>query len=637
MIGILIYLVYLFCGVVVSAILLNGYKRHHIIIIGITVGTLLSAWGPASVSLIFGRFDKITNIISFNMIALACLALAFFRNKKTGFIKKAWENRDEDEETVLLLAVIPFMLLITVLFWGHVLVLKDSAYFGGQSTYGDLSMHLGMITSIARQGIFPPEYSILPGAKLSYPFLVNSLSATLYMFGTPLRWSVIFPSLVMSFSCFSGFFIFAKKISGNNKSTVYAMLLFFITGGLGVIYFFGDKQLFSQIFTGFYKTPTNLPEMNLRWVNVICDMMVPQRTTLMGWSVLMPLMFLLYSAMERKVTRRRIEKNFFLVNKELIFAGVIAGLMPMLHTHSFLALGIICAGALVSGLFIRKIDPNRYVGGFMAFLLPVIILAAPQLFFWVFQQSEGFLKKHLDWVNDGWPWLKFWTINIGLPFLLILPAFIWGRKKYFLLIVGASLVFVIAEIIVFQPNFYDNNKLLLVWYMIMCVMVGDFLRFLLHKIKIKPLKVLSAAVLAMVFFTSAALTITREVKSNGDYMLYSPEHIEAAKAIDNSTPTDVLILTGRQHLNAPAALSGRNIYAGSTAYLFFHGFDLTQRYNNMDIMFRDEVLSSEALSQENIDYIYLSSYERYDFKEHVNFEDKYPIVFLITVRCRYSP
>ncbi len=627
MIGVLYYIAYLFCGIVITAILLNDYKRHQIIVVGLSVGTLLCAWIPAGVSLIFGTFNELTNLIAVVVALAGSVIPAYIINRKKPFIAKCIRNSDESEENVMLLVTVPFMILIAVLFWGHVIVTKNGGYYGGQSTYGDLSMHLGMITSIARQGVFPPEYSILPGTRLSYPFLVNSLSASLYMFGTPLRWSVILPSLVMAFSCFAGFFILAKKISGSNKSAVIAVLLFFITGGFGFVYFLGDAQMFKEIFTGFYRTPTNIPEMNLRWVSVICDMMVPQRTSIMGWSVLIPCMYVLYSAMEKKQEREILPDNFFAANRQILFAGVIAGLMPMLHTHSFLALGILCAGVLISGTFIAEMDQRRFIGGFAAFLIPVIILAVPQLFFWIFHQSQGFVKKHFDWVNESWPWLKFWVINIGLPFSLILPAAIWGRKKYIMLFVGATLIYVIAEILVFQPNFYDNNKLLLVWYMIMCIMIGDFLAYVMDKIKFRWAKTALAVVLSVLLFTSGLLTIARELNSNAEYMLFSEKQIEAAEAIDQNTPTDVLILTGQQHLNAPAALAGRNVYAGSSTFLFFHGFDLTERYHNAAIMFTDGENSVQMMHDEKIDYVYLSSYERHDYGINAGILEMYPLVF----------
>ncbi len=51
------------------------------------------------------------------------------------------------------------------------------------------------------------------------------------------------------------------------------------------------------IFTEFYKTPTNNTELNLRWVNIISDMMIPQRTFLAGLSVVTPSILLLKEAL----------------------------------------------------------------------------------------------------------------------------------------------------------------------------------------------------------------------------------------------------------------------------------------------------------------------------------------------------
>ena len=45
----------------------------------------------------------------------------------------------------------------------------------------------------------------------------------------------------------------------------------------------------SSVMNGFYMTPTNQPDPhNLRWVNIICDMLIPQRGILGGWTMLMP-------------------------------------------------------------------------------------------------------------------------------------------------------------------------------------------------------------------------------------------------------------------------------------------------------------------------------------------------------------
>ena len=69
-------------------------------------------------------------------------------------------------------------------------------------------------------------------------------------------------------------------------------------------------------------------------------MLIPQRATLFGWAMLFPILILLYRAVEEKST--------------LYFAaaGVLAGGLPLIHTHSFLALGVMCAGFVI--LTMRK-------------------------------------------------------------------------------------------------------------------------------------------------------------------------------------------------------------------------------------------------------------------------------------------
>src|SRR6202142_1196913 len=108
--------------------------------------------------------------------------------------------------------LIPVFLLTAYLLKTHILRPGSDGLHVGQSTWGDLSLHLGIITSITVQGGFPPAYSIFPGHALNYPFLVNSLSSSLYLFGTPLRWAVLIPSYVLVITLVSGFFIFAYEI-----------------------------------------------------------------------------------------------------------------------------------------------------------------------------------------------------------------------------------------------------------------------------------------------------------------------------------------------------------------------------------------------------------------------------------------
>ena len=246
------------------------------------------------------------------------------------------------------------------------------------TTYGDMLLH----TSIAagtRNMSFPPEYVILPGEMLNYPFLSDTLSTTFMLFGWDLRTAMMVPGILMMALTFSGYMILAERMAETKKGAVLAMLLFFLNGGLGFMYLVdmqgvslgsaGNNELQSAVglwerikavLNGWYQTPANHAEFttyNLRWSNVIVDMMLPQRTTLCGWAMLMPCLYLLYDFVRPAdrlplgvsilsgddgpvsvYTKRQVPL------RQLILLGVLAGMLPMMNTHCFLALGLLSLG-----------------------------------------------------------------------------------------------------------------------------------------------------------------------------------------------------------------------------------------------------------------------------------------------------
>ena len=86
--------------------------------------------------------------------------------------------------------VLPLTLLSGYLQYTHCLrVGSDGGWWVGQSTYGDLPMHMSFITSL-KNAAFPPDYALFPGQRLSYPFLTDSLSTSLYLMGFSLEWAI---------------------------------------------------------------------------------------------------------------------------------------------------------------------------------------------------------------------------------------------------------------------------------------------------------------------------------------------------------------------------------------------------------------------------------------------------------------
>lgn len=534
-----------------------------------------------------------------------------------------------------------------------------------------MSMHLGFITSIAEQGAFPPMYSILPGVKLSYPFLSDSISSSLYLLGAPLQLAYFLPMLFAAAQVFFGAWLFLSRFLRGRAKAALAMALFFLNGGFGVAYFLTDLgengANFTRIFTAFYETPTNLVEENIRWVNVIVDMMLPQRATLFGWAALFPLLYVLYRAVYERCPA------YF------VPAGIFAGAMVMIHTHSFLALGLICgvwlcfalcravfrdssrkalraakyAAAVLlalpvlvqflvpavlprdsavflalvcaaAALFVLVLAAlvflafRRGFGGALlrtwgVFLLLVLLLAVPQLLTWTFTQAsaESFVRGWFNWGNqkDGYLW--FYLVNLGAAALFILPALFSARRHSFSVAAPAVVIWFICEFVVFQPNTYDNNKLLYAAYFLLCAVTASYLVELYRRLRGLPGRQVLAGAFLVLCTVSAILTIARE--SVAGYCLYGKGQLAVAAYVQENTEPDDTILTDMRHNNEIAALTGRNIVCGSTSYVYFHGLDYEQREADMRAMFQnpgDNLLLFKAYS---VDYVMVSAYETDNF------------------------
>ena len=322
MLGILWFFLWQSAGIAVSYFLFPEKRIAVRLWLGSVIGTLLSMWAP--IPFAFFRGFGITAHIAAAIFALALHALWFARRGKT---VPCAEDAAIDRPLPYLL--VPFMVLAIYLVGSHTLQNVDGALYTGQCTYGDMAMHLSFITSIAGQQTFPPEYNLLPGTPVSYPFLCDSVSSSLYLLGTPLRWAYMIPMFFAFAQAFCGVWFLAREFCRRKYAPVLAFLLFFLNGGLGMIYFLNGEYSLHDLFTAFYKTPTNLTEKGMRWVNVIADMLLPQRATLFGWAALFAVLYLLFRAVFRGDTRLYLP------------AGILGGLLPMVHTHSYFALGLL--------------------------------------------------------------------------------------------------------------------------------------------------------------------------------------------------------------------------------------------------------------------------------------------------------
>ena len=670
------------------AFCLGGRRRAAIKIwLGLVIGLMELMWLPSLFAFAL-RFDIAAHRAALTCALLAGAVCGFFilknrraRQKPTGSLPPVW---------LMLALLIPLCALEAYMHYTHTFREIEGALYVGQSTYGDLCMHAGFVTGLIGQE-FPPEYTILPGTRLGYPFLVDALSSSLYLYGLPLNLAIVIPGALMTALIFWGFALFSWELTRSKAATALALICLVFSGGLGFLYYYdlngalnldtlsyraAPLSTLEQALGGYYHAPANYPDLNLRWVNALCDLLIPQRTLMAGWMCLIPALYLLYTAI--KTGKRR---NFILL-------GCFAGPMVMIHTHSFLGLGAISLGAMIDCAFRQRERRRELMCGFMLYGGIAVLLALPQLLLWTFPQTfeGGSLRFLFNWVNnrgadiaqengvfrDSYLW--FWIKNVG-PMFLILPfAAISSRKKGIkALALGSLLTFLLAETVVFQPNVYDNNKLFWTAYLCMLPVGCGYIVRLIAEHKSYLARGAISLVLIVLLTASGALSIAREVisglkplevsyaaqsepaqeetgslysasavagtlKSLTDqsekeraYQIFSQSQVKAAEFIRENTFTDALFLTANNHNNAVAVLTGRRIVCGPGLYLYYHGVDYMQQEADARLMLVNPVKYQDLFESYGVDYVFLSNYELNEMRNNgadmEAFAALYPLIY----------
>lgn len=682
------FLAYQILGILLSLVVFHREKTGFSLLMGSVAGSFCLQWLPVLYAFFFGFTIQAHLYALFTMVLFVFFVLYRGRRKIHISLPGAADLFRNDPVLFLL---IPLFVFLVITLNHHTISYAGGALHSGQSTYGDMNMHLGFITSIARQQTFPPDYSILPGTPLAYPFLSDSISSSLYLFGASLRTAYLVPMYFALLQVFCGMYCTAKytlQTMGQacRQKSFLAFVLFFFNGGLGFYYFINKgfaSENFTRIFSAFYETPTNYVSSNIQWHNILCDMLIPQRATLFGWAVLFPLLALLSRARQEKRT------SYF------ITAAIPAGGLVLIHTHSFLALGVLCAGFLVQDLYdachaeeTKRLPLACRFLAVLAFLLPmslirmkqqsdtplpastvlamglfilgcfagifiyylvkgysrktaltwgiflgiVLVLALPQLAGFTFRQAQGeqFVRGGFNWANDTDGYIWFYLKNLGVLFVLAILMLFLGTRKQIRLVLPACLLWLLSEFILFQPNPYDNNKLLLVSYLFFCTAIADFIWDTVPSmIRENPrqMRTITVSTVTALAVFSAILTMGREYVS--DYELYDASYTALAGWVDTSTEPDDIFLTAPNHNNAVSSLTGRNIVCGSGTFLYYHGVDYAQREADIKVMYEDPLRRSELLKTYKVSYIVIGSQElsSYSIPDYDTLLSLYDVVY----------
>jgi len=609
MIALVFLTFFLYCGWMIAQRVFAGYGPLIRAWIGILFGLAGMMWGVALFSFAFD-FTLLSHFCAALLIGLPVWLMSY------GFPKKKYPPQAEDPPRAISLAVIVFFYLVAALMLARTFNYHQGGVYAGLPNFSDLSFHLGMITGIAERKTFPPEYSIFAGIKTAFPFLINSLSAGLYLLGLPLKWAVLIPNLLLAWALIFGFAMVANDAPLRKGTVILAMLLFFLNGGFGFAHFLDGSKADPGTFTcivdnSMYTTPCMWWGENIFLGNSVCSHMVNGRATLAGWAFLFLMIWLLGKALATKTPK------FFFIS------GLIGGLLPMIHTISFFC-GVIIALTWFAVYFFTAPKKIPYIKYSLFFIVPLLVLSLPQLFYWIFPHGAGatgkFMHLHFNWINKSDLWLWFWIKNAGIVSVLLIPALLSAGRDKLLFYSPAIVLFLLGDLVQLTPTAYDNSKIFMIWYAFSAALVADFLLVIYARLKgvrgggVLPGMIILFGILA------AAMTMVHDFATV--HQVFPEEDLQAAAFIREHTPPDALFVSSPFHNNPITALAGRQTLTGYVGWMISSGLDYEPRFNDIRRIYTNPDDFKQLQRQYNIDYVYFSFRERREYKASPEYFDR---------------
>lgn len=588
---------------------------------GTTLGSMASVWAAYIISSVLHDLNYAVLIV-LTIVMWGLAGFFFYRDREQwrGIRILNVFRGDNRFLAVLLLLLAPILLYF--FYAGMFHPKSDGLYLTATSWY-DMALHLAITTSFLYGKNFPPVYTVLPTEPLRYPFLPDFHASILMKLGLGLWPTFAVTASVMALALVGIFYCFARRLVDSKLASFFATLLFFFSGGLGFLLFFKDwresNKPLLEFFSNMKENYTDMWSRGIKFTNLITSGIIPQRAMLYG----MPIAFIVLTLLAI-VWRRWTDKEPDAEPEGrwdglriLIPAGVITGLLPLFHTHSYAIIGFISCVFFV-------IRPRRV---WLAFWIPAVLLAMPQMLNLGGHLSSGaFLRYQLGWMSYIYSnFFLFMIRNFGLPLLLIVPALFFAPKflRTFYLPFLALMVF--SFIFVISPDEIANLKLIYYWYAATAVVVSAWLARLARLPKLRVLVV--AVILCSV--ASGVLAVIRESKMV--YRIFSPEEIEAGNFTRDNLPPKALFLSGQNHTQPVLCLAGKPIVLGYEFWITGHGYDRA-RYDaildDVKTMYGGGPDADRLLEKYQVKYIYVGPYERMELKANEPYlNGHHPAVF----------
>jgi len=591
----------------------------------------------------FFGLNTATAIASLGLTAALLTLLA--DKKRRAHLARDWNRakgklQGANAKKILTFCYYAFFFIVFWLFFAQAMYeMPDGIYTGGSNNLGDLPFHLGATFSFTDGGNFPPLNPSFAGAKFSYPFIADVISAGFMKLGAGVREAMFAQNFSWALSLLVLLDRFIVRLTGERSAGKIAACLLFFSGGLGFVSFVGDFQVQSS---GFFQFLWHLPKDytindGYSWGNSLTTLFITQRSLLLGMPLNIAVLSYLWKQFVSSGPDVREEKGK-LPDWTALTVGLIAGCLPLIHLHSLAVLFVVTAFLLIT-------RPEQW-RGWLSFGAGVCIVAVPELVWSLTgsaSKASSFVGWHFGWTLNDENVLWFWIKNTSILIPLIIGGAIIAYRgksgegvdhdrisKLDKHIGGNLLLFylpflfcvVVANVTKLAPWEWDNIKVLIYWFVGSLPFVSIALIWIWRQNT--ALRVCAGICFAAMIATGS-LDVWRTVSGQIKTRVFDKDAVQAAEQIKKVTPANALFLNAPTY-NSAVVLTGRQSLMRFPGHLWSHGIDYTSREDDVKRMYSGAPDADALFQKYGVDYVLISPIETGSLKVNQEFFNKFPVV-----------
>jgi len=605
-------------------------------------GAALGLAALGLVSFVVASFVGLSGVAIFFSAAICCSPLAILTDTAT--LKRLRQDLEAVSKTTRRFFLRPdattagyclFYAVVSVVLWrvfSRAVIQDDTGLSTGLlNNFGDLPFHLSVITSFAFGNNFPPEDPTYAGVSFTYPFLSDFVSAVFVRCGADLRQSMFIENFILGMSFIGLIHRWALVMLRDKLAAIITPLLVLLNGGLGWVLLFekagknegGLYGLLLDLPPSF----TVIPETTWRWGNAISALLVPQRGFLMG----LPLATIAFTqwwiatgkarqaeiadtgkrgdparASAKHLWNEDTQTRFPLATRRMIAAGVAAGLLPLVHAHSF-----VVVMAMAGCLALIQIRWREW----FAFFAVASVIAIPQLLWSTLHSAVdagSFFAWELGWDRGQENPIWFWFKNTGLFIPLIFVAVLMRGDGYLvprrvlLFYLPFTLCFIIPNFVKMAPWIWDNIKVLYYWWLASAPLVALLLARLWRQ---GPIRRVIALLLFVCITFAGALDVAGIALRKIEYQVFDAEGLRFAELVKEQTAPRALVIHAPVH-NTPVFLTGRRSLMGYPGHIWTHGLEFVQREGEIKRIYQGAPDAVQLMNNYGVDYAVIGPHEK---------------------------